>query len=72
MRNETDCPAVAHNRLQHVQNQVERTAIIVGIQASKAFVDEDGIETNLAMAHLDDIGQTERKRERRDEGFAAR
>ena len=69
MRDETDSAVLTDVVEQGFEHLLERAAVTVGIEAAKAFVDEDGVEADVAARAFDDVGEPEGERQRRNEGL---
>jgi hypothetical protein len=69
VRDEANRSVLADERIQNLQNLVERARSVFGIETAEPFINEDGVKPDLAACTFDDIGKTEREGERSDKGL---
>ena len=55
MRDQANCTVLTDQRIQDLQNMVERARPIFGIEAAEPLVDEDRVELDLATRAFDDV-----------------
>jgi len=60
VRNEADSPICANEVLKGLQHLIERARIIVSVQAAKALIDKDRIQTYFAANAFHNIREAKR------------
>lgn len=72
MRNQANRSAFANDVLQNLQDLIQGASIVLCVQTAEAFIDEDRVEPNGPVGHLNNIRKTKRQGQGCDKGFAPR